>query len=88
MRTKFFIKNNKDKIEFTEKELKELLDEIYNEGYQDGKIRNYFYTTPTYPGTTLTYPTIPLDPYKITCDNSNIADISKGLRISTEEINK
>lgn len=46
MKTKVFTKNEKDKIEFTEKELKALLDEIYNEGYNDGKNRSYVYTTP------------------------------------------
>ena len=47
MKTKIFTKNEKGKIEFTEKELKTLLDEIYNEGYNDGKSRSYIYTTPT-----------------------------------------
>jgi hypothetical protein len=47
MKTKIFTKNEKGKIEFTEKELKVLLDEIYNEGYNDGKSRSYIYTTPT-----------------------------------------
>ena len=46
MKTKIFTKNEKGKIEFTEKELKALLDEIYNEGYNDGKGRSYIYTTP------------------------------------------
>ena len=46
MKTKIFTKNEKGKIEFTEKELKKLLDEIYNEGYNDGKSRSYIYTTP------------------------------------------
>ena len=47
MKTKIFTKNEKGKIEFTENELKALLDEIYNEGYNDGKSRGYIYTTPT-----------------------------------------
>ena len=46
MKTKIFTKNEKGKIEFTENELKTLLDEIYNEGYNDGKSRSYIYTTP------------------------------------------
>lgn len=46
MKTKIFTKNEKGKIEFTEAELKKLLDEIYNEGYNDGKSRSYTYTTP------------------------------------------
>lgn len=47
MKTKIFTKNKNGKIEFTEAELKILLDEIYNEGYNDGKSRSYIYTTPT-----------------------------------------
>ena len=46
MKTKIFTKNEKGKVEFTEKELKTLLDEIYNEGYNEGKSRSYIYTTP------------------------------------------
>lgn len=46
MKTKFFTKNEKGKIEFTEKELKTLLDEIYNDGYNDGRMSGYTYTTP------------------------------------------
>lgn len=46
MKTKIFTKNEKGKIEFTEAELKKILDEIYNEGYNDGKSRSYTYTTP------------------------------------------
>ena len=55
MRAKVFIKNNNDKIEFTEKELQTLLDEVYDEGYKDGAARrNYFkYTIPNY-GTPIT----------------------------------
>ena len=47
MKTKFFILNKDNKIEFTEKELKDLLDEIYNDGYWDGKKQyTYVYNTP------------------------------------------
>ena len=49
MKTKIFTKNENGKVEFTEKELKTLLDEIYNEGYNDGKSRSYIYTTPYTP---------------------------------------
>ena len=45
MKVKVFIKNQEGKIEFTEDELRELLDEIYNEGYWDGT-KKYVYTTP------------------------------------------
>lgn len=54
MKVKVFTKNQNGKIEFTEDELRKLLDEIYNEGYWDGKGNNYIYTTPytrTYPYT-------------------------------------
>lgn len=44
---KFFIKNKNDKIEFTEEELKELLDEAYKYGYDEGKRKNWYcYTSP------------------------------------------
>jgi len=46
MKTKIFTKNENGKIEFTEKELKKLLDEIYDEGYNDCRNKNYIYTTP------------------------------------------
>lgn len=45
MKTKIFTLNENNKIEFTENELKSLLDEIYNDGYNDGN-RKYYYTTP------------------------------------------
>ena len=45
MKTKIFTLNDNNKIEFTEDELKSLLDEIYNDGYNDGN-RRYYYTTP------------------------------------------
>ena len=49
MISKTFIKNEKGKIEFTERELKELLDEVYNNGYQDGKGTPVFvYTSPSW----------------------------------------
>lgn len=46
MKVKIFTKNQNGKIEFTEDKLRELLDEIYNEGYWDGNKNNYIYTTP------------------------------------------
>ena len=68
MKTKFFILNNQNRIEFTEKELKDLLDEIYNEGYRDGK-KTYVYRTPWY------YSPFPV--YTTTSDSSTIT-INKG----------
>ena len=47
MKTKVFTLNEDQKIEFTEEELKSLLDEIYNDGYYDGRnSRYYYYSTP------------------------------------------
>lgn len=46
MKSKVFKKNKYGKIEFTESELKKVLDEIYDEGYMDGSSSNYYYTTP------------------------------------------
>lgn len=44
---RFFIKNKNDKIEFTEEELRELLDEAYKSGYDEGiKKTWYCYTSP------------------------------------------
>lgn len=49
MISKTFIKNENGKIEFTERELKELLDEVYKNGYQEGKGRPvYVYTSPSW----------------------------------------
>lgn len=46
MKVKVFTLNDKGKIEFTENELKELLDEIYNTGYYDATHVGYIYCTP------------------------------------------
>lgn len=46
MKSKVFKKNKYGKIEFTESELKEVLDEIYNEGFNDGNNSYYYYNTP------------------------------------------
>lgn len=46
MKAKIFTLNDNGKIEFTEKELKALLDEIYNDGYFDATHRGYIYYTP------------------------------------------
>lgn len=49
MITKTFAKNEKGKIEFTEKELKELLDEMYQYGYNEGKgHKTFVYTSPSW----------------------------------------
>ena len=43
---KVFCKNSHGKIEFTEAELKKLLDEVYWDGYRDGSKTTYVYTEP------------------------------------------
>lgn len=49
MITKTFAKNKKGKIEFTERELKELLDEMYQYGYNEGKgHKTFVYTSPSW----------------------------------------
>lgn len=45
---KVFTLNKNGKIELTEKELKQLLDNVYWEGYRDNN-KSWTYTTPTYP---------------------------------------
>lgn len=44
---KCFTKNKNNKIELTEEELKELLDEVYEYGYNEGNKKTYWYTSPT-----------------------------------------
>jgi hypothetical protein len=51
MKVKVFYPNKADKIEFTRSELEKLLDEVYAEGYADGKANGYWiYSTPTLTG--------------------------------------
>lgn len=46
--TRTFMKNKKGLIEFTETELKKLLDEVYNSGYYAGKCPSVIWTSPYY----------------------------------------
>lgn len=46
MKVKVFYPNKNDKIEFTRDELEKLLDEVYSEGFSDGKKSYWTYTTP------------------------------------------
>lgn len=50
MKYKIYTVNTDNKIEFTKEELQKLMDEIYQEGYKDGK-DNFTITTPTLPKT-------------------------------------
>lgn len=43
---KVFKLNNNGKIEFTKKELDNLLNEVYNSGYNDGKNQNHIWYSP------------------------------------------
>lgn len=45
---KVFTLNKNKKIELTEKELKDLLDEAYWEGYRSGSNTSWTYTTPNW----------------------------------------
>ena len=47
MKIKVFYPNQQGKLEFTKKELEELLTEAYHEGYQDGD-RKHWYSYPYY----------------------------------------
>ena len=47
MKIKVFYPNSQGKLEFTKKELEELLNEAYHEGYQDGD-RKHWYSYPYY----------------------------------------
>ena len=46
MMIKCFTKNNKGLIEFTPSELETLLNEVYNQGYSDASIKNYWWYSP------------------------------------------
>ena len=42
MKIKVFYPNQQGKLEFTKKELEELLNEAYHEGYQDGDCKHWY----------------------------------------------
>lgn len=69
MKVKVFTLNDKGKVEFTEKELKELLDEIYNAGYYDATHVGYIYYTPW---------KYPQSPYYTTTASSSGINITGG----------
>lgn len=51
---KVFKLNKNNKIEFTREELKALLDEVYQNGYQEGKNENWYWNSPWLGGITYT----------------------------------
>ena len=78
---KVFKLNKNDKIEFTKKELDDLLDEVYKQGYEDGKNSHHtwtspywwyypYYTTSTTTNGNQDYITITNNPYTITYDGA------------------
>ena len=69
---KCFTKNKDGKIEFTEKELEKLLNEIYKSGYDEANSKHYWWTSPYYYSTT---------PYYNYCYSTTTADISTGTNI-------
>lgn len=58
MKIKVFYPDRDGRISFTKKELEDLLDEVYREGYNDG--RPYTWTNPYYPSNVGTITTTPL----------------------------
>ena len=62
---------NKDgKIELTKEELQKMLDDAYNKGYADGKIKSWdTITVPSYPTYYNNPATIPEKYIEITCDS-------------------
>lgn len=69
------------KIEFTKEELKALLDEVYNTGYQAGKTENWTWNSPWTLTTTPYYNTFT----DVTCSSPYNIDLdSTGAKISNE----
>lgn len=73
--------NKNNKLEFTKKEIEDLIDKAYQEGYKNGfdSGKNAVPSiTPYYPTTPLTTPTTPINPWKTdwTCSgNTNTKNI-------------
>ena len=59
MKIKVFYPDRDGRISFTKKELENLLDEVYREGYKDG-LPYYTWTSPYYPSNSGTITTTPL----------------------------
>ena len=69
---KIFIKNSNEKIELTEQELKQLLDEFYNEGYSAGiASKQYIAYSPYYDYHNTPYINTP---FTVTAEDINLAD--------------
>ena len=80
MKVKVFQSNHNGKIEFTRAELERLLNEVYNDGYNEGKNSNtWTWTSPYYTSTTLLSDKTPINHATISCDTA---------KIDTEQLNK
>ena len=75
MMVKVFETNNNGKIEFTRAELEKLLNEIYNNGYNEGKISNTWTWTSPYLNSTL-------------CSNDSATITSTNTKIDKELLNQ
>lgn len=86
---KTFTKNEKGKIEFTERELNELLDEMYQYGYNEGKgHKTFVYTSPSWCSLnkpSWTYSTTPIRGYEYI---TTTADQTINISTNTEGENK
>lgn len=76
MKVKVFQSNHNGKIEFTRAELEKLLNEVYTDGYNEGKSSHWTWTSPSI-STTPYYNTITTtnttDPFTATCDSVTTA---------------
>ena len=81
MKIKVFYPDRDGRISFTKKELEDLLDEVYREGYNDGR-PYYTWASPYYPSNSGTITTTPLRGDQVTyttttTSNTNVdADVS------------
>lgn len=75
---KVFTLNKNKKIELTEKELKQLLDQVYWEGYRDNNKSSWTYTTP------LTYPYYSNITTTTTADSITLGSTIKGNELKNE----
>jgi hypothetical protein len=74
MKVKVFQSNHNGKIEFTRAELEKLLNEVYTDGYNEGKSSHWTWTSPYYTGTdtTLLSDKTPINQATITGTNTEI----------------
>ena len=95
MKVKVFYPDRNDRISFSKKELEELLDEVYREGYSDGRnsVHYWTYTTPYYGGisnspyiTTATSSATRIEPVYTSSTNATNAISTSQIDSSNSEI--